>query len=237
MIHIVSTLSNADTQRSVDRNDTLRIISLMSDAWIDRAKAQMAAHGISHQALANALGCTRGAVGHYLSGRREASLKQLSRIARALHVDLSWLLHGNGSGAVQEPAAAYSGRDLLIPIAGNTRSGPRPGGHLLVPTPARNCYGLTVTDDSYSPRVYAGEIVVVDPGPKPLAGDEVVVQYRSGRLRLHTFINEKYGQLTLDSISGRRERRRIKKKDIKFLHKIIAVFRAGEDPAPHPGKP
>lgn len=231
MIRFVSLLSNNDTCCIVQQNDTLRIFSLMNDTWIERAKAQMRAHGISHQVLAEKLGCTRGAVGHYLSGRRGPSLKQLSRIARALHVTPAWLLHGNGPEGVQEQAAVYGGLNHVVPVVAGTGSGARlrPIGHLLVPMPARNCYAMAVTDDAYSPRIYAGEVILIDPGPEPSAGDEVVIQKRSGPPGVHTYINSAQGRVIVESISGQRERKTIKSNDIKFMHKIIAVFRAGEE--------
>ena len=204
----------------------------MDESWIDRARAQMRAHGISHQGLAEKLGCTRGAVGHYLSGRRGPSLKQLARIARALHVAPAWLLHGSGADGVREPAAIYGDRNHRVPVVATTgpRARLRPTGHLLVPLPPRNCYAMIIADDSYSPRIYAGELILIDPGLEPSAGDEVVIQKRSGPPSVHTFINRAQGRVTVEAISGQRERKTIRSNDIRFMHTIIAVFRAGAEP-------
>ncbi|MBI2994642.1 MAG: helix-turn-helix domain-containing protein [Gammaproteobacteria bacterium] len=203
----------------------------MNETWIDRARAQMRAGGISHQALADRLGCTRGAVGHYLSGRRRPSLKQLAEIARALQVAPAWLLHDNGSNAVQEQAADYGKRDHLVPVVGD--SGPGRGSRqarlLRVPTPARNCYAMPITNDAYSPRMFAGETILIDPGEEPLAGDEVVIHRRSGPPSIHTYINKHQGRVIVENVSGNRSRKSIREREIKFMHKIIAVFRAGEE--------
>ena len=191
----------------------------------------MRACGISHQTLADRLGCTRGAVGHYLSGRRRPSLKQLSGIAQALQVAPAWLLHGNGSDGVQEQAADYGKRDHLVPVVAGGRPGRRlrPTSLLRIPTPARHCYAMPITNDTYSPRMFAGETILIDPGKEPSAGDEVVIQRRSGPPSIHTFVNKDQGRVVVESVSGNRNRKSIKEKDIKFIHKIIAVFRAGEE--------
>ena len=201
----------------------------MNDTWMERAKTRMRAQGISQEDLADRLTCTRGAVGHYLSGRRNPSLKQFELIARTLNTDLVWLLYGdNPSYFIKDKSADYQLLDFRAPITGKLSSGlkRRPVAFLSVPTPDRNCYALLIDTDDYSPRIFAGEAILVSPGEEPLPGDEMIIQYRNGQLKLHTFINRKKGQLTIDSIVGKKNIQNIKSKDIKFMHKIIAVFRA-----------
>ncbi|WP_323865738.1 helix-turn-helix domain-containing protein [Xenorhabdus cabanillasii] len=48
--------------------------------WFDIAKDQMKVLGITYDKLAEHLGITRGAVGHWLNGRREPSLKEIAAI-------------------------------------------------------------------------------------------------------------------------------------------------------------
>ena len=73
-----------DTIRVVAVADTQRIIRLMTE-WKDRAKARMAELGLRQQDLIPVLGVeTRGAVGHYLSGRRAPSTEQLVALAKVL---------------------------------------------------------------------------------------------------------------------------------------------------------
>lgn len=202
----------------------------MNDTWMDRAKTRMRAQGISQENLAGWLTCTRAAVGHYLSGRRKPSLKQFEIIAKALNTDLFWLLYGENTGhLVRDESGQYETPDFKVPVTGKLHVGlkRKPITFLTVPTPARNCYALLADNDDYSPRIYAGEAILVSPGEEPLPGDEVLIQYRNGGLRLHTFINRKKDQFTVDSIAGEKSIQNIKKKDIKFMHKILAVFRSG----------
>ncbi|CDG98490.1 LexA family repressor/S24 family protease (fragment) [Xenorhabdus bovienii str. puntauvense] len=52
----------------------------MNMTWFDMAKDQMKVVGITYDKLAEHLGVTRGAVGHWLNGRREPSLKEIAAI-------------------------------------------------------------------------------------------------------------------------------------------------------------
>ena len=57
--------------------------------WYDKARAGLKARGVRYIDLATRLGCTEGAVGHYLRGRREPSVETLRIIAEAAGLSLS----------------------------------------------------------------------------------------------------------------------------------------------------
>ncbi len=91
-----------DTKSVVANRGTLRTISVM-EAWQDRAKAVMKEKGITQESLKSVLGVsTRGAVGHYLSGRREPSIQQLTDLASHLGVRIEWLIRGEGKSPLFE---------------------------------------------------------------------------------------------------------------------------------------
>jgi transcriptional regulator with XRE-family HTH domain len=92
--------------------------------------------GVTQDQLAQELGVTRGAVGHYLNGRREPSLEQMAIIARKLNMTVAELLGesvktaaGSRAGMLQlrsvsrphrfEPSeewhAQFSGRPVEVP--------------------------------------------------------------------------------------------------------------------------
>ena len=74
--------------------------------WYDRAKARMAELEIRQDDLLKVFGVTtRGAVGHYLSGRRDPPTDALVRLADRLNLSLDTLLRG-------EPASQSGGMDL-----------------------------------------------------------------------------------------------------------------------------
>ena len=91
----VSSQADLDTKSVVARMDTLRTIQAM-ETWQDRVRSVMKEKRVTQDALTDVLGVsTRGAVGHYLSGRREPSADQLRSLAEFLGVNISWLLrHG-----------------------------------------------------------------------------------------------------------------------------------------------
>ena len=92
----VSSQADLDTKSVVARMDTLRTIQAM-ETWQDRVRSVMKENRVTQDALTDVLGVsTRGAVGHYLSGRREPSAAQLQSLAKFLRVSLNWLLTGEG---------------------------------------------------------------------------------------------------------------------------------------------
>jgi len=61
----------------------------MKVEWYDRAKLALKARNVRYVDLMSALGVeTAGAVGHYLNGRREPTVKQLKAIAKAAGLSL-----------------------------------------------------------------------------------------------------------------------------------------------------
>lgn len=81
-----------DTKSVVARVDTLRTIRRM-EKWQDRVRSLMKKRGVTQDALTSVLSVsTRGAVGHYLSGRREPSLDQFTALASYFSVNLHGFL-------------------------------------------------------------------------------------------------------------------------------------------------
>lgn len=65
----------------------------VEDTWYHRARSEMKEKSITQESLTSVLGVsTRGAVGHYLSGRRDPSPKQLVNLAGVLDVSVGWLM-------------------------------------------------------------------------------------------------------------------------------------------------
>ncbi len=74
------------------------------EPWYERAKARMTELGVTQDDLKKPLEVeTRGAVGHYLNGRRDPSPHQLAALAKTLRVSLDELLTGKLSPGVAEP--------------------------------------------------------------------------------------------------------------------------------------
>jgi transcriptional regulator with XRE-family HTH domain len=77
-----------------DSADTIRTIPAMGE-WYDRAKSRMVGKGVTQEQLMELFGVkTRGAVGHYLNGRRDPSSTVLVTLADRLEMTLDELLRG-----------------------------------------------------------------------------------------------------------------------------------------------
>lgn len=95
-----------DTICGGDRIDTLRIIRPVSH-WYDRAKKRMRELEITQLDLLKVFGVeTRGAIGHYLSGRRDPAPTVFPALADTLSMSLDELLRG-------KPALSGPERSLL----------------------------------------------------------------------------------------------------------------------------
>ena len=69
--------------------------------WIDRAKKEMKRKNLTQQDIAPSMGkSTRGAIGHYFTGRSKPTLEQLESLAKFLGVSLSWLVAESNDIAV-----------------------------------------------------------------------------------------------------------------------------------------
>ena len=64
------------------------------NTWEERVKSRMKELGLTQEMLAQKMGITRGAVTHYLAGRRVPPLKQFHKLAAVLKVDPVWLQYG-----------------------------------------------------------------------------------------------------------------------------------------------
>jgi len=71
------------------------------NTWNQRIKLRMQELGLTHEQLAGRMGVTRGAITHYLAGRRVPPLRQFQKLASILKVDPAWLQYGS---IVKQPA-------------------------------------------------------------------------------------------------------------------------------------
>jgi transcriptional regulator with XRE-family HTH domain len=184
----------------------------------------MQARRVSQQQLAEALDCTRGAVGHYLAGRRNPSLQQLETMAKLLLVDPRWLVFGDDPRSVREDRPGTSPYDPLVPITGTTAGAPS-SGRLNLAYCSDRAYGLKVEGDRWAPRLQEGEIVVICPKFQVAPGDEVLVTFADGNIDFLMLVRRQKDRVTLESLVGERKRRIYPLGEIQSIHCVSAVFR------------
>lgn len=78
------------------------IINTMKLKWNELAKARMKEIGITQERLAELLGKTQGAIGHWLNGRREPGIEDIALIMKILGLPE---LRLNADGTVSDPNA------------------------------------------------------------------------------------------------------------------------------------
>ena len=91
--------ANKNTKCVVVLSDTKSIINIMK--WYEFAKQLMDEQKIKQDDLKDVLGvATRGAVGHYLSGRRSVSAEQFNALANKLNVSMDILFCGKNTNSL-----------------------------------------------------------------------------------------------------------------------------------------
>lgn len=194
---------------------------------MERVKARMRKLNMSHQYLADALGMTRGAIGHYLAGRRKPDLAQLQRMAKVLGVHPAWLMFGLEAQGVAEEKPDYGMPLVSVTLAGTTNSGPGVGAEerVTLPLVADGCYALSVVGSDYVPRIKEGEVVLISPERLPEVGDEVLVGFADGTFGLLCLLEMDSEALLFESLTDPGERRSAAIREIVLLHPMIAVFK------------
>lgn len=107
--------ASIDTIRGVVPHDTLRIIREV--VWRDKVRRLMRAKGVTQEALMPILGVTtRGAVGHYLSGRRQMTPEQFYALTKRLGVRADELFEESASDPAEprEAPAPYTADTLRV---------------------------------------------------------------------------------------------------------------------------
>ena len=188
--------------------------------------------GLSQDNLARLLGLSRGAIGHYLAGRRRPDLQQMERLAEALQVEPAWLLFEPEVAGVQDQPGSYGSPEgsVRIPVAGTTLTGPGRPGMMPLDLPARltGCYALQVVDESHAPRLRKDEMVAVSAEREALPGTDVVLGMLNGEVELLRLISRQGGVYRFTGLNGGDTVREIDRAQVVYLHPIIAVlFRDG----------
>lgn len=171
----------------VDGFSTVRNIPRM-EKWTDLAKSKMRELKVTQERLAERLGVTQGAIGHWLSGRREPSIDVINKILRELGLP-ALSVQGPSTGNTEEAPANRGNIPLISWVqAGSFQEATEayaPGmaeAYLPCPTPHGPwTFALKVRGQSmynpHSPRSFhEGEMIYVDPDREAENGSFVVVK-------------------------------------------------------------
>lgn len=161
--------------------------------WADRIRSKMKDLGLTQEELAAKLGITRGAVTHYLAGRRVPPLAQFHKIAVVLETTPAWLQFGVSDSDSQaaksnSPKGAQpykrvpilSWEQAIKPNAGRAIAKEKDCEYL--PhffTDQSHWYALRVKGDAMTASsgdksFYEGDVIIIDEERKPAHGDFVI---------------------------------------------------------------
>lgn len=88
--------------------------------WQDRAKAELDKKNLTHDDLITDLGVTtRGAIGHYLSGRRQLDPDQFAALSKKLNLTMDELYYGTSldNTKIKEATGHYDQSNFIYEIA------------------------------------------------------------------------------------------------------------------------
>lgn len=153
--------------------------------WADRIKSRMKELGLTQEELASKLGITRGAVTHYLAGRRVPPLRQFHSLAAVLKTDPAWLQFGKSNEGLKSTIAYRP-----IPILSWEQATQQTNPSKLKPedikefiphffTDQLRWYALRVKGDSMvamsgKKSFNEGDIIIVDPDKTAKHGDFII---------------------------------------------------------------
>ncbi len=159
-----------------------------------RLKALMGDEALSQADLAPVFGVSRAAVSHYLSGRTEPSIDQISAVAKHMGVSLDYLIYGETVERSDVPLLKW---DMIESHLDNESFEVAPANMTYLRCAVRSCSSLTfavkVQGDSMDSNggYRHGDVIFVDPDKQPAHGHDVIVKLAKQRMVLRRLsINE-----------------------------------------------
>jgi SOS-response transcriptional repressor LexA len=171
---------------------------LIMNTWAARIKSRMKELGMTQDMLAKQMAITRGAITHYLSGRREPPLRQFQKLATILQTDPAWLQFGvttQSNHEKQSEIEKLSYHELMkanVPflsweqvatIAGCLTQSSQTSNTQYLPhiyTDQSQWYALLIDNDvmtavtGYSPSFPKGSMIIIDPNKALSHGSYVI---------------------------------------------------------------
>ncbi len=206
----------------------------------DRLRDIRKQRGLTQAELAEISGVSQQLISK-LERTRAKTSSAASKLAKALGVDVKWLLFGEYPAKEDDSLVLEQGPEPgkidSVPVVGNTQAGPDkewfelgypPGyGEDYVDVPAKDphAYALRVVGDSMEPRMHEGELVLVYPSWEAQPGDEVVVRTQRGEVMVKKLVYIRNGRMALDSVAEHQGRIERDLDEIEFMHPVVGVLR------------
>ena len=208
----------------------------MAETWIERARARMDELGLAQNDLMETLGVnTRGAVGHYLTGRREPSIKQLAALASRLGMPPGELIFGKSRPSLVD---LQLNRDLglgAVSVLGQIAI--RPDGiwadfsketasnreKIRFFSEDVNAFALDITAGPGAGPLRPGWIVIVEPTIPSAEGDIVLANHADGRTAVLELLRYRDPEYLFLSLTGA-ERIQFTKSDFPEIFRVAGIL-------------
>lgn len=147
----------------------------------------MGDEALSQADLAPIFGVSRAAVSHYLSGRTEPSIEQISAVARHIGVSLDYLIHGKPAERSDVPLLSWN---MIESYLNDDDFDPTPPDATYIRCAVRSCsnrsFAVKVQGDSMDSNggYRHGDVIFVDPDKRPAHGRDVIVKLAEQRMVL-----------------------------------------------------
>lgn len=170
------------------KNTKRNVLSMKKETWHSLAKSRMKTLGITQEQLAEKLGVTQGAIGHWLNKRREPAMDIILDIMAAL--DLKSINIGvDGVIVSEEPNMEFAAPDLhRIPVITYVQAGvwtaineitAYDGNVSFITTDlvlGERAFAIVIRGNSMEPEFAEGDLVLIDPDEPLRPGDFVVAK-------------------------------------------------------------
>jgi phage repressor protein C with HTH and peptisase S24 domain len=196
----------------------------MKETMGERARRRREAMKLTQeQVTAQVPGMSASALSQFENGiSKGLRPENLVDLARVLGMTAEELVEGDGDENVHDrrpKTAAMKRRGSIamrdVPIVGFAVATPEEDGffddmgfptgageaYIPWPTSDPDAYAVRVKNDSMSPRIRAGEVIVVSPRTTPSPGDDVLVRLRNGRKMVKELLYQRGGAVTFGSIN------------------------------------
>ena len=204
------------------------------NTWYEQAKARMRERQISQEQMAERMGVTQGAIGHWLNGRREPKLEVINRMLELLDLPplvVTALASTGEDGALEHEGKLEPQAFRRAPMKGIAQLGPEgfwdalehADGWIDVPSTDPNAYSLRVRGDSMSPAIRDGWAVWCEPNREPVPGEYVMVRCVNGQQMVKELLYSNSECVSLMSVNASFGRLTIPRSEIEHMHAVGGI--------------
>ena len=199
-----------------------------------RVKEAREFRSLTQGELADLIGWTQQALST-LENRDSKKSSYAAQIAKALEIDIDWLMSGSGE-MINTAKEAKSPKNLIkyVPVKGSAQMGDNGfwleldymgnggDGYLEVNNASDSAYVIRAVGDSMFPAIRSGWYIVFDPSREACSGEYVHIVLKDGRNMVKEYVSCQHGIVNLISVNGM-ERISFSCEDVDVLNPFVEI--------------